>query len=133
MSIEYRIAAPDMLDLLVSTRIEVLRAANRLDADVDMSEVAVQSRAYYRAALSDGSHTGILAFDGDRFDSDYMRIEGIIDGNLKITLKHGQNIWPEWSGDDTAEDIQNNHYQRLDDVWYNADEAKPIPADAVTT
>ena len=67
MSIEYRIAAPDMLDLLVSTRIEVLRAANRLDADVDMSEVAVQSRAYYRAALSDGSHTGILAFDGERF------------------------------------------------------------------
>ena len=67
MSIEYRIAAPDMLDLLVSTRIEVLRAANRLDDSADMSSVAAQSRAYYREALSDGSHTGILAFDGDRF------------------------------------------------------------------
>ena len=67
MSIEYRIAALDMLDLLVSTRIEVLRAANRLDDSADMSSVAAQSRAYYREALSDGSHTGILAFDGDRF------------------------------------------------------------------
>ena len=67
MSIEYTIATPDMLDLLVSTRIEVLRAANRLDDSADMSSVAAQSRAYYREALSDGSHTGILAFDGDRF------------------------------------------------------------------
>lgn len=67
MSIEYTIATPDMLDLLVSTRIEVLRAANRLDDSADMSRVTAQSRAYYREALSDGSHTGILAFDGDRF------------------------------------------------------------------
>ena len=67
MSIEYRQATPDMIDLLVSTRIEVLRAANLLDEHVDMSEVAAQSEAYYRQALSDGSHTGILAFDGDVF------------------------------------------------------------------
>ena len=67
MSIEYRRATPDMLELLVRTRIEVLRAANLLDACVDMSEVAAQSEAYYREALANGSHTGILAFDGDRF------------------------------------------------------------------
>ena len=65
MSIEYRQATPDMIDLLVSTRIEVLRAANLLDEHVDMSDVAAQSEAYYREALADGSHTGILAFDGD--------------------------------------------------------------------
>ena len=67
MSIEYRRATPDMIRLLVSTRIEVLRAANLLDACVDMSEVAAQSEAYYREALANGSHTGILAFDGDAF------------------------------------------------------------------
>ena len=67
MNIEYRSATPDMLDLLVETRVEVLRAANRLDSDTDMSEVARQSREYYRGALSDGSHTGLLAFDGDAF------------------------------------------------------------------
>ena len=65
MSIEYRRATPDKIDLLVSTRIEVLRAANLLDENVDMSDVAAQSEAYYRDALTDGSHTGILAFDGD--------------------------------------------------------------------
>jgi len=67
MSIEYRRATPDMISLLVSTRIEVLRAANLLDACVDMSEVAAQSETYYREALANGSHTGILAFDGDAF------------------------------------------------------------------
>ena len=67
MNIEYRTATPDMLDMLVETRIEVLRAANRLDAGTDMSEVARESREYYREALADGSHTGLLAFDGDAF------------------------------------------------------------------
>ena len=65
MSIEYRRATPDMIELLVRTRIEVLRAANLLDECADMSEVAAQSEAYYREALSDDSHTGLLAFDGD--------------------------------------------------------------------
>lgn len=65
MSIEYKWATPDMIDLLVSTRIEVLRAANLLSENVDMSEVATHSEAYYRDALSDATHTAILAFDGD--------------------------------------------------------------------
>ena len=65
MSIEYKWATPDMIDLLVSTRIEVLRAANLLSENVDMSEVAAHSEAYYRDALSDATHTAILAFDGD--------------------------------------------------------------------
>ena len=65
MSIEYKWATPDMIDLLVSTRIEVLRAANLLSENVDMSEVTAHSEAYYRDALSDATHTAILAFDGD--------------------------------------------------------------------
>lgn len=67
MSIEYRRATPGMIDLLVETRIEVLRAANRLDEGEDMSRVERESRTYYLRALADGSHTGYLAFDGDRF------------------------------------------------------------------
>ena len=42
MSIEYRRATPNMIEFLVSTRIEVLRAANLLDERADMSEVAAQ-------------------------------------------------------------------------------------------
>lgn len=67
MSIEYRRATLEMLDALVETRVEVLRAANRLPADADLSEIAAQSRRYYESALSDGSHFGLLACDGDVF------------------------------------------------------------------
>ena len=67
MNIEYRWASLEMLDTLVSTRIEVLRAANRLDAGADLSEVEAQSRRYYREALADGSHAGLLAYDGEQF------------------------------------------------------------------
>ena len=43
----FRKATIEDLDILVATRIEVLRAANRLDAGIDMSEVERQSREYY--------------------------------------------------------------------------------------
>ena len=69
-------------------------------------------------------------FDGDTFDSDYIRIEGIMDGDLNVTVKEGQSIWPEWTGENTAEDIAGNQYTRVDNVWYNAEEA-PLPEDAI--
>lgn len=55
------------LKMLVETRIEVLRAANKLEDSVDMSEVRVQSEEYYREALEKGTHTAYLVYDGDRF------------------------------------------------------------------
>ncbi len=65
--IEYKKATIEDLDELTTTRIEVLRDANKLDADVDMSEVERQSKEYYTKALSDGSHTAYLVFDDDLF------------------------------------------------------------------
>ncbi len=67
MSITHRLASLADIDLLASTRVEVLRAANHLPEDEDMSEIEKQSRAYYEQALADGSHSAILVFDGDRF------------------------------------------------------------------
>ena len=67
------------------------------------------------------------------FDSDYVRIEGIVDGNLNVTIKQGQPIWPEETGEDTAEDIEGSKYVRVDDVWYSENEkpeAEPLPEDA---
>ena len=64
---DYRRATIEDLDELVRTRIEVLRAANKLDERVDMSEVERQSRDYYTKALADGSHTAYLVYDGDKF------------------------------------------------------------------
>ncbi len=64
---DYRKATIEDLDMLVETRIEVLRAANKLDASVDLTEVERQSRVYYSKALSDKTHTAYLVFDEDRF------------------------------------------------------------------
>ena len=65
MSIEYRRAGLDDLDLLTLTRVSVLRAANGLDDGADMSVIEEESRKYYESALKDGSHTAYLVFDGD--------------------------------------------------------------------
>ena len=67
MNIHYRKATLEDLEVLVRTRIEVLRAANKLEADADMSEVSRQSWLYYQNALSNGTHTAYLVYDGSRF------------------------------------------------------------------
>ena len=66
MNFIYKTATQQDIDILVTTRIEVLRAANKLADQVDMSEVAAQSRDYYEKALKDGSHTAILVYDKDQ-------------------------------------------------------------------
>lgn len=64
VNLVYRKAAAEDLELLVKTRIEVLRAANELADTVDMSIVEEQARAYYRGALESGEHIAYLVFDG---------------------------------------------------------------------
>ena len=66
-NIEFRKATPEDIDLLVRTRIEVLRAANGLTGTTDMSEVEKQSHEYYEKALADETHTAYLVFDHGRF------------------------------------------------------------------
>lgn len=56
MQITYKRAALEDIEQLTETRIRVLRAANKLPLDTDMSEVERQSYEYYRQALSDGTH-----------------------------------------------------------------------------
>lgn len=63
MNLFYKRAAIEDIDLLTQTRIEVLRAANKLSYDTDMNEVERQSYKYYRRALRDGSHIAYLVFD----------------------------------------------------------------------
>ena len=63
----YKRATIKDIDLLTITRIEVLRAANRLSDDTDLSEVERQSYNYYQKALCDDSHIAYLVFDGTRF------------------------------------------------------------------
>ena len=60
----YKRAAIEDIDILTETRIEVLRAANKLSNDIDMSEVEKHSYDYYKKALCDGTHIAYLIFDG---------------------------------------------------------------------
>lgn len=67
MNLTYKRASIKDIDILTKTRTEVLRAANKLSDDTDMSEVEKQSYNYYKKALSDGTHTAYLIFDEGNF------------------------------------------------------------------
>ena len=64
---EYKRATMEDLDELVRTRIIVLRAANKLSDDEDMSVVEEESYAYYRRALETGEHIAYLVYDNGAF------------------------------------------------------------------
>ncbi len=67
MSLLYKRATIEDINMLTETRVEVLRSANKLSKDVDMSEVKKQSYAYYKRALCDDTHIAYLVVDGERF------------------------------------------------------------------
>lgn len=67
MNLTYKKATIDDLELLTDTRITVLRAANKLSDDVDMSVVKEESYRYYRDALNNDTHVAYLVFDGNDF------------------------------------------------------------------
>lgn len=64
---KYKRASIEDIDELVRTRIIVLRAANKLSDDVDMSVVEKESRAYYKRALESGEHIAYLVYDDKTF------------------------------------------------------------------
>lgn len=67
MDLIYKKGTIEDIDLLTKTRIEVLRAANKLSSDIDMYEVERFSYEYYRQAFLNDSHTAYLVFDGNKF------------------------------------------------------------------
>ena len=67
MNLIYKKAKLKDMDILTKTRIRVLRAANQLSDDTDMSLVERASYNYYQKALRDGSHIAYLVFDEERF------------------------------------------------------------------
>ena len=73
--IEYRIATKDDIDLLMSSRLEMLRVVNVLSDDYEYSdEIVNESRDYFL----NGDHTTILALDDGKVigcaSMSYMRI-----------------------------------------------------------
>ncbi len=64
---KYKKATIADIDELVRTRIIVLRAANKLSNDVDMSLVEKESYEYYKSALEIGEHMAYLVYDNETF------------------------------------------------------------------
>ena len=64
---EYKKATIADIDELVRTRIIVLRAANKLSNDVNMSLVEKESYEYYKSALETGEHIAYLVYDNETF------------------------------------------------------------------
>ncbi|MBR6219246.1 MAG: hypothetical protein IKQ80_01635 [Clostridia bacterium] len=106
--------------------------------DLDGADLPVYSISDHFFAMCDGTDGEVSmfggdyvsTFDGDTFESDYIRIEGIVDGDLNVTVKDGQPIWPEWTGENEAEDIQDDQYVRVDGGWASRKEASALPEDA---
>ena len=64
---EYKRATMEDIDEMVRTRIIVLRAANKLSDDEDMSVVEEESKEYYRRVLETGEHIAYLVYDNGAF------------------------------------------------------------------
>jgi len=70
--------------------------------------------------LYDGIYTN--TFDGDTFDSDYLRIEGIRDNNLTVTIKQDQPVWPEKLDETHAVDGNGDRYTQNDSGEWEKEE-----------
>ena len=68
-----------------------------------------------QVSLFDGFYNN--TFDGDTFESDYIRIEGIKNDDLNVTLKKDQPIWPEKNSETKATDLNGTRYELVDNVW----------------
>lgn len=64
---EYKRATQEDIEELVRTRMIVLRAANQLSDEADMSVVEQESYAYYKRALETGEHIAYLVYDNGTF------------------------------------------------------------------
>ncbi len=78
--------------------------------------------------MINGGYTA--TFDGDVFESEYTRIEGCSTGDLVVTIKKDQPIWPEWDTRKTAHDIGGRKYELTDDGWVDVTEPEETLAEA---
>jgi GNAT superfamily N-acetyltransferase len=67
MKLTFHKATVADIDILTKTRIEVLRSANNLSDDVDMSLVELESYKYYQNCFEKDDHVAYLVYDGDNF------------------------------------------------------------------
>ena len=69
-----------------------------------------------KASALDGFYTATM--NNDSFESKYVLIMGLADGDLVVIVKKNQPVWGEWTGEDTAETIDGTCYTLIDGIWY---------------
>jgi GNAT superfamily N-acetyltransferase len=67
MNLVFKKAVASDIDFLIKTRIEVLRAANKISDDVDMSLIEQESYKYYKKCFEKDEHVAYLVYDVDQF------------------------------------------------------------------
>lgn len=86
----YKKASLENLELLADTRVQVLRAANGLGDDADLSEVHRESLSYYKDAMGDKSHVAYLVFDNDMYPHPEYRRKGIAIHTLDLLVREAR-------------------------------------------
>lgn len=66
MELQFKSATLDDIDLLLETRIEVLRAVFSLPPDEDTTALKEANRAYYNEKIPTGEHLAGFAYEGDQ-------------------------------------------------------------------
>ena len=115
-------------DVLMGRDIETPRPLRIVlrDRYIEGADLPVYSISDHFFAMCDGTdgevslfvENYVSTFDGDAFDSYYIRIEGIKNGDLNVTVKEGQYIWGETIDDTSAGTIQGDSYVRVGEDWY---------------
>ncbi len=67
MAYLYHKAGREDLEILVKTRLEMLRSVNSIPEAEDLAEVAWSCRAYYSESFEKDIHAAYLVFDGEAF------------------------------------------------------------------
>ena len=94
--------------------------------DSDETAFSLYDQLLILSSVENGNVSALGGFytakiDNDRFESRYVVIMGLIDGNLVVIVKKDQPIWGEWTGEDTAETIDGTCYKLIDGIWYEVE------------
>ena len=95
------------------------------------ADLPVYSLTGHYFAMCDGTDGEVSMFDGEyeaeigenSFEDNFIRVDNLREGEMTTTLKKDQFIWPEWTGEDSSEDVGGKQFVLIDGIWYNVEEA----------
>ena len=116
-------AIPGASDMELPLPLKIVMRGIRIEG----ADYPVYSLTDHFFAMCDGTDGKVSIFGGfyqatvrdDTFESDFIVITNLSSGDPQITVKGGQDIWPEDNGDGTATALDYKEYKRDGNFWYN--------------